>query len=67
MSPSKPIVAAQAPLALSLHTSEAAREFDTNHLAWVDFDQHLSVEIAQLEKQFERYLTPMAQRKKLGR
>lgn len=52
---------------LSLHTSQAATEFDTNHAAWVDFDRHLSAEIARYEQQFEHYLTRQAVRKSLGR
>jgi hypothetical protein len=68
MSHSKP-TAVGVPVAtkFSLHTSQAASEFDINHASWVKFDRHLSHEIAQLEKQFERYVVRPTVRQSFGR
>jgi hypothetical protein len=67
MSNSNPTIGPQAAVARSLHTSQPASEFDTNHLAWVHFDRHLTAEIERHERKLERYLTRQTILRSLGR
>lgn len=42
-------------------------ELDTSTTAWAEFDRQMSEQFAALEQQLQRYFTPQATRKELGR